>query len=167
MHLPIKLLNAGSRPTIKRLALNLSPLKFAAPHAPAWGAAFWRPAPRKPQCPCKPCMAWVPLKGYPRITWFWIFILTYPGLCKSGFCIPSYPGICKSRNLIPTYPGLSQSTKPILGYPWLSWLAQGVAFPDAPVASESSTNNIFELIWAWSSSETHLKSCQGPFLKIT
>ena len=76
-------------------------------------------------------MAWVPLKGYPRITQSQI-ILTYPGLYKSGHFIPTYPGISKSRHCIPTYPGLSQSTFPIPGYPGLSWcwLAQGVAFPE-------------------------------------
>ena len=70
-------------------------------------------------------MAWVPLKGCPRITQSRIIILTYPWLYKSGHLLPTYPGICKSRYLIPTYPGLSQwSLKPIQGYPGLSWLAK-------------------------------------------
>ena len=30
------------------------PRNFAAPRAPAGGAAFWRPAPRAPQRPCQP-----------------------------------------------------------------------------------------------------------------
>ena len=42
-------------------------------------------------------MAWVPLKGYPRITQSRIIILTYPGLYKSGNLIPTYPGICMSH----------------------------------------------------------------------
>ena len=77
-------------------------------------------------------MAWVPLKGYPRIIQSQIIILTYPWLYKSGHLIPTYPWICKSGHLIPNYRGLSQSTFPIPGYLGLnlSWLAQGVAFPD-------------------------------------
>ena len=37
---------AGSRPKSKVAVLNLSAPKFAAPCAPAGGAAFWRPAPQ-------------------------------------------------------------------------------------------------------------------------
>ena len=54
-------------------------------------------------------MAWVPLKGYPRITQSEIIILTCPGLCKSGYLIPTYLGICKTRHVITTYG--------VLGYP--------------------------------------------------
>ena len=75
-------------------------------------------------------LAWVPLKGYPRITEYEIIILTYPWLCNSGHLIPTYPWIYKSRHLIPTYYGLSQSTKSIKGYPWTFRLAQGVVIPD-------------------------------------
>ena len=84
-------------------------------------------------------MAWVPLKGYLRITQSEINILTYPRLCKSGYLIPTYPWICKSKLLILSYPGLSQSTKSIPGYPRISWLAQGVVFSDGPVALASQS----------------------------
>ena len=98
-------------------------------------------------------MAWVPLKGYPRISQSRIIILTYPGLYKtnykSGHLIPTYPSpeICKSRHLqvFPIYPGLSQSTKPIPGYPGfkLSWLAQGVAFQMWVVTRPRNAFNFF------------------------
>ena len=47
----------GSSP-ISRVAVLKSqrPLNFAAPRAPAGGAAFWRPAPQAPQRPCQPWM---------------------------------------------------------------------------------------------------------------
>ena len=96
---------------------------------PPRGSQAWRWTKRK---------TWVHLKGYPRLTQSRIIILTYPGLYKSGQCghlIPTYPWICKSRHLIPTYSGLSQSKFSIKGYPSLSWLAQGVVFPDAGLAS--------------------------------
>ena len=128
-------------------------------------------------------MAWVPLKGYPRITQSKIIILTYPGIYKSGNLIPSYPGICKSRHLIPTYPGLSQSTKPILGYPGLSWLAQGVAFPDGaavlppgPRAAMAAGPGIWASGWhsdwqleleaTWSTNQPRQDSDESPLLRL-
>ena len=42
------------------------PRHFAAPRAPAGGAAFWRPKPRAPQRPCQPCKFDVDLVFSPR-----------------------------------------------------------------------------------------------------
>ena len=44
----------SSRPCLLRPIESQRPRNFAAPRAPAVGAAFWRPAPRAPQCPCQP-----------------------------------------------------------------------------------------------------------------
>ena len=86
-------------------------------------------------------MAWVPLKGYPRINQSRIIILTYPGLYKSGHLIPPYPWICKSRHLIPrfpTYPGFSN----------LHFLYQDIpGYPDLPKVSffqmnQSTVNSV-------------------------